>query len=153
MAEKMHISSSSVRRDLAALEKRGLVIRSYGGVELADSVNRNIPFTMRKHAYITQKKRIAAVAAKLVAESKDNSVAAIASKEAAELYGLSVIEENINQSANNTTRFAVFSRSAGSTDKGNNHFVFFFTVKNEAGALGKAISVIGKYGFNLKSLK
>ena len=68
LAEKMHISSSSVRRDLAALEKRGLVIRSYGGVELADSVNRNIPFTMRKHAYITQKKRIAAVAAKLVKE-------------------------------------------------------------------------------------
>ncbi|MFA7636767.1 MAG: DeoR/GlpR family DNA-binding transcription regulator [Monoglobales bacterium] len=68
LAEKLHISSSSVRRDLAALEKRGLVLRSYGGVELADSVNRNIPFTMRKHAYISQKKRIAQVAAKLVKE-------------------------------------------------------------------------------------
>ena len=28
-----------------------------------------------------------------------------------------------------------------------------FTVKNEAGSLGKAISVIGDNGFNLKSLK
>ena len=94
-----------------------------------------------------------AVAAKMVAESKDGGLAAIASKEAAALYGLTVIEENINQSANNTTRFAVFSRSNGKEKKGNNHFVFFFTVKNEAGALGKAISVIGKYGFNLKALK
>ena len=108
---------------------------------------------IEKNGLVKEECTNTAVAAKLVADSKENSVAAIASKEAAELYGLSVIEENINQSTNNTTRFAVFSRSAGSTDKGNNHFVFFFTVKNEAGALGKAISVIGKYGFNLKSLK
>ena len=94
-----------------------------------------------------------AVAAKAVAKSKENDVAAIASKEAAELYGLSVIEENINESKYNTTRFAVFSRSAGNSNKENNRFVIFFTVKNEAGALGRAISVIGKYGFNLKALK
>ncbi len=94
-----------------------------------------------------------AVAAKTVAESEQAHIAAIASKEAAKLYGLSVIEENINESRNNTTRFAVFSRSAGNINKENNRFVLFFTVKNEAGALGRAISVIGKYGFNLKALK
>lgn len=94
-----------------------------------------------------------AVAVKLVAESEDGTIAAIGSREAAELYGLEVIEKNINQSAQNTTRFAVFSRAACKESADNRHFVLFFTVKNEAGSLGRAISVIGKYGFNLKALK
>ncbi len=93
-----------------------------------------------------------ALAAKIVAESQDGDIAAIASREAAEIYNLSLIEENINQSSLNTTRFAVFTRSM-EEKKENRHFVIFFTVKNEAGALGKAISVIGEHGFNLKALK
>ncbi len=94
-----------------------------------------------------------AVAVKQVAMSDDNSVAAIGSRTAAELYGLEVIEKNINQSEQNTTRFAVFSRAAVKELPENRHFVMFFTVKNEAGSLGRAISVIGKYGFNLKAIK
>ncbi len=93
-----------------------------------------------------------ALAAKIVSESKDEDVAAIASRKAAEIYNLSVIEESINQSNVNTTRFAVFTRAMEEKEE-NRHFVIFFTVKNEAGALGKAISVIGKHGFNLKALK
>ena len=101
LAEKMHISSSSVRRDLAALEKRGLVIRSYGGVELADSVNRNIPFTMRKHAYISQKKRIAAVAAKLVKEgdvvfADGSSTCFFLFEELTKIKGITVITNSID---------------------------------------------------------
>ena len=34
-----------------------------------------------------------------------------------------------------------------------NHFIMLFTVNNEAGALGKAVSIIGDNGFNLKALK
>lgn len=101
LAEKMHISSSSVRRDLAALEKRGLVIRSYGGVELADSVNRNIPFTMRKHAYIAQKKRIASVAAKLVKEgdvvfADGSSTCFFLFAELTKIRGITVITNSID---------------------------------------------------------
>lgn len=101
LAEKMHISSSSIRRDLAALEKRGLVIRSYGGVELADSVNRNIPFTMRKHAYIAEKKRIATAAAKLVKEgdvvfTDGSSTCFFLFAELTKIKGITVITNSID---------------------------------------------------------
>lgn len=94
-----------------------------------------------------------AVAAKEVAESGRTDIAAIASDSAAEKYGLKVLESHINDSNNNTTRFAVFSRSAKTVSKDDNHFIMMFTVTNEAGSLGKAISIIGDNGFNLKALK
>lgn len=94
-----------------------------------------------------------AVAAKTVAESGRLDIAAIASEEAAEKYGLIKLESHINQSSNNATRFAVFSRTAKSPALSDNHFILLFTVSNEAGALGKAISIIGENGFNLKALK
>lgn len=94
-----------------------------------------------------------AIAAKLCAEKNDKTSGAIASAAAARIYGLEVLEEGINQSASNTTRFAVFSKAPNGASELNRHFVMFFTVKNEAGALGEAIRTIGKYGYNLKALK
>ncbi len=51
-----------------------------------------------------------AVSAKLVADLKDTSVAAIASKQAAELYNLEIIQDSINTSSDNTTRFIIISK-------------------------------------------
>ena len=96
-----------------------------------------------------------ALAAKYVSECKDKSLAAIASEEAAEIFGLTVLERNINSSRSNTTRFAVFSRAQNIYDENqkNVHTIFLFTVRNEAGALAKAIDIIGKHGFNMISLR
>ncbi len=97
-----------------------------------------------------------ASAAKMVADKKDPSIAAIASRECAELYGLKVIENHINTSGNNTTRFAAFSKvrnSSASKGRHNSHFILMFTVKNEAGALAKALNIIGAHGFNMSSLR
>ncbi len=96
-----------------------------------------------------------ALAAKHVAKLGDRSVAAIASAEAAELFGLCVLEKNINTSKNNTTRFAVLSRAQNTdlTDEKDVHTILMFTVRNEAGALAKAIDIIGKHGFNMISLR
>ena len=93
-----------------------------------------------------------AVAAKMVAESQDESVAAIASLETAELYGLKVLEANINKSGENTTRFAVLSKVQTNSSALPNS-VLMFTVKNEAGSLAKAVNIIGKYGFNMTALR
>ena len=88
----------------------------------------------------------------MVAETKDKTVGAIASVETAEIYGLKVLEANINKSGENTTRFAVLSKvrahapSLSST-------VLMFTVKNEAGSLANAISIIGKHGYNMTALR
>lgn len=96
-----------------------------------------------------------ALAAKLVAQSKDPSLAAIASEEAAKIFGLEVLERNINASRTNTTRFAVFSRSENlrAQPRMGEHFILVFTVKNEAGSLAKAIDIIGRYGFNMGNLR
>lgn len=66
LSRRLHISPSSIRRDLSALERRGLVMRSYGGAELVVSDHLNIPFSARMQANATEKKKIAAKAAALV---------------------------------------------------------------------------------------
>lgn len=96
-----------------------------------------------------------ALAAKEVAELNDKSVGAIASAESAELFGLDIIDHDINASRSNTTRFAVFSRvpSKHLPADGSPYSVLFFTVRNEAGALARAVEIIGSHGFNLRCLR
>lgn len=93
-----------------------------------------------------------AVAAKAVVSLNDKSLGAIASVETAEIYGLKVIEANINKSGENTTRFAVLSKVKANTPSLSNS-VLMFTVKNEAGSLANTISIIGKYGYNMTALR
>lgn len=93
-----------------------------------------------------------ALAAQMVAEGGDPTVASIASEDTAQLYGLEILERAINQSSKNTTRFAVFSRVKNQAP-GHKHFIMYFTVKNEAGSLSKAISILGQHGINLRALK
>ena len=94
-----------------------------------------------------------AIAAQKVAQMNDKSVAAIASKETADLYGLDIIQKDINESNFNTTRFAVFSRAENTDKAPGNNFLLLFTVSHVAGALAKAINVIGDHGFNMKVLR
>ncbi|MBP5274423.1 MAG: chorismate mutase [Abditibacteriota bacterium] len=95
-----------------------------------------------------------AMAAESVAREGDIHTAAIASMETAELYGLSVLDHDIQTSFSNETRFAVFSRVQNTlNDKKTCRFMLMFTVRNEAGSLAEAISVIGRYGFNMCSLR
>lgn len=51
-----------------------------------------------------------AVAARTVSEEADKSQAAVASRTAAEIYGLKVLEEGINHNRENTTRFLILSK-------------------------------------------
>jgi len=94
-------------------------------------------------------------AAKEVADRNDKSIAAIASAETAELYDLTVLEHGINKSSQNTTRFAVFSKSKD-LNRDNEEYsnsIVMFTVKDEAGTLARAISIIGAYGYNMTVLR
>ena len=94
-----------------------------------------------------------AMAARSVAEKGDPTVAAIASPDAARLYGLEVLENSVNEEAQNTTRFAVLSRAAASPGGKDARSALTFTVKNEAGSLAKAIGIIGSHGFNMLELR
>ena len=100
----------------------------------------------------TEEANNTAVAAKTVADRNDKTLGAIASLETAEIYGLKVLEANINKSGENTTRFAVLSKTRANSPSLCNS-VLMFTVKNEAGSLATAISIIGKYGYNMTALR
>lgn len=108
---------------------------------------------IRDNGFATQETVNTARAAAEVAAAGDVSVAAIASIETAKLYGLEVLASTINESALNTTKFAVFARTsndAQNRDRGT--FMMLFAVNNEAGALARAIGIIGRYGFNMHTL-
>lgn len=113
------------------------------------------PF-LRKQGWKTVAAENTALAAKAVAEGKDPTVAAIAAEENATLYGLKVLEHTINENASNTTRFAVFTRARHPLPKdtgAKGRFILVFTVLNEAGSLARALDIIGKFGFNLRTLR
>lgn len=96
-----------------------------------------------------------ALAAEYVRNCGDKSTAAIASAESAKIFGLDVIARSINDDRSNTTRFAVFSRvdSRASDHSLDPHFSLLFTARNEAGALAEALSIIGRHGFNMRTLR
>ena len=109
---------------------------------------------IRIHGFETVEYANTAKAAKAVKDGGDRTVAAIASSETARLYGLETLDHDINESAVNSTRFAVFSRAQNqqlSTENGK--FMLMFTVKNEAGALVQALNVLASYGFNMRALR
>lgn len=109
---------------------------------------------IRKHGYRKVEAENTALAARYVAEQGKKEIAAIAREETAELYGLEVLEKNINESTTNTTRFGVFSRVENSKkDRHGQQFLLVFTVKNEAGALARAVDIIARAGFNMQTLR
>lgn len=110
---------------------------------------------IKKNGYKAISAENTARAAKDVADTRDVTVGAIASAETASLYGLKILDHDINESANNTTRFAVFSKSMGDTMNKEDYstFILMFTVKNEAGTLAKAISILGDYGYSMRVIR
>ncbi len=110
---------------------------------------------IKEHGFCEEDYENTALAAEHVAALNDKSLAAIGSESAAEIFGLQVLEKNINQSKGNTTRFAAFSRMQHKHEDSFSgiHSILLFTVKNEAGALAKALDIIGKHDFNMRTLR
>ncbi len=102
--------------------------------------------------FATEEANNTAVAAKTVAKVNDKSFGAIASAETAQLYGLKVIESNINKSGENTTRFAVLSKVRANAPSLSST-VLMLSVKHEAGSLANAISIIGQHGYSMTALR
>lgn len=94
-------------------------------------------------------------AAAEIAGLGDPTLAAIAPRLAAELYGLRLIDENIEDAADNTTRFVVLSREARSPAilEGPAMTTFVFEVKNVPAALYKALGGFATNGVNMTKLE
>ncbi len=95
-------------------------------------------------------------AAAFVAERGDPSLAAIAPAIAAELYGLQIIEHNVEDSADNMTRFVILAADPQpqSTLAGKPVMTtFIFEVKNIPAALYKALGGFATNGVNMTKLE
>jgi prephenate dehydratase len=93
--------------------------------------------------------------AREVAEAKDPTRAAIASRLAAEIYGLNILKENVEDEENSTTRFVVLSREKAWAPPGNGKTIttFVFRVRNLPAALYKALGGFATNGVNMTKLE
>ena len=90
-----------------------------------------------------------------ISQRGDKSVAAIASRLAAKIYGLDILAEDVEDEAHNTTRFVVLAREAKWAEQGSGPLVtsFVFRVRNLPAALYKALGGFATNGVNMTKLE
>lgn len=93
-----------------------------------------------------------AASAKKVVEENDRSKAAIASRRAAECYGLKVLKEQINYSNINTTRFIIVTNKKVFLE-GAEKISLYFEVPHESGSLYNILSHIIFNNLNMTKIE
>lgn len=93
-----------------------------------------------------------ALAAKFIAETRDPAKASIGSLRAAELYGLDVLERNIQTAENNYTRFIILARQMEITPQSDKISLAFSTA-HKSGALYSILAHFAYNGLNLLKIQ
>lgn len=90
-----------------------------------------------------------------IAETRDKTRAAIASKLAAQIYGLKILASNIENDSNNTTRFLIMSKEKQMPKDDGSKFItsLVFKVKNIPAALYKTLGGFATNGVNITKLE
>src|SRR5690606_30932070 len=95
-----------------------------------------------------------ALSAKHIHQRQSKHIAAIASKLAAELYGLEIVAPNIHTQKKNYTRFLMLAREAEvSVAEDSDKASVYFHTDNSKGSLSKVLSRIAEVGVNLSKLQ
>ncbi len=90
--------------------------------------------------------------ARMVADGNDRTKAAICSKRSAELYGLEILAEGINDNLENTTRFVVVSPKM-ELREGRDKISACFCVPHQSGSLHEVLTIFAAHGLNLMRLE
>lgn len=95
-----------------------------------------------------------ATAAEKVCELNDPTVACIAGSEAAELFGLTTIDQNVADQSNNMTRFVIVSREeVVPPERIHCKTSLVFAVADGHGSLARCLNVMDEQGINLTKLQ
>jgi prephenate dehydratase len=110
---------------------------------------------LREHGWAGVVADDTAGAAREVAELADPSVAALAPRLAAELYGLQILAEDVEDEHHNTTRFLLLAREPREPALGEGPVIttFVFRVRNVPAALYKAMGGFATNGVNMTKLE
>ena len=100
LGERLFSSESSIRRDLADLEREGLVIRSYGGAEIVEAQTTLLPFKSRAYDHVSEKEAIASKAVSLIRSGDvvfldQSSTSVFLAKELLKMSNLTVVTNNV----------------------------------------------------------
>ncbi len=94
-----------------------------------------------------------AQAAQMIASSGRKGIAAIAPAIAADLYGLEILQNNIQDHHTNTTRFVVLERSNGTQAPEQGKISFKVILKHKPGALVDLLQIIKEAGMNMTKIQ
>ncbi len=84
--------------------------------------------------------------------SKNSQSAAIAGESAAEIYGLKIIERNVEDNPNNTTRFLILGKGE-TPPSGNDKTVLLISTKNKPGALFDLLEPLSRNGISMTRIE
>lgn len=94
-----------------------------------------------------------ATVAKRIAEEQLKRVGAIASLTAAEIYGLQILEENIQTVQNNFTRFILLKKDKEDAASIPNKVSLKITIANEKGSLAKLLQLMSSFDLDLSKIQ
>lgn len=107
---------------------------------------------IEKNGFSAESVSNTARAAKRVMEDGVRSHAAISSERAAEIYGLKILERNINFSADNATKFVILTREEVFLKESVNVSICF-TTQHKVGALYDVMGIIDANELNMTSIE
>lgn len=124
-------------------------VRKIFGIRIGNEQCRNWIHANLPNAEIVETSSTA-MAAKMVSESKEG--VAIASRASAEMYGLDIIQSNINDVVENTTRFFVIGKDI-CPPTGKDKTSIVFSIPDKPGALVSVLKIFEDYNLNLSKLE
>jgi prephenate dehydratase len=107
---------------------------------------------LRKMGVKTESVYDTAGSVKMLKESGARDTAAIASRRASEIYGMQILEEGIEDNSENYTRFLAISKTAMKPEAEAKTSIVF-TLRNQPGALFKALSVFALRDIDLTKIE
>ena len=110
---------------------------------------------IKKKKFIENVRADTAGSAKFVSETQDKSKAAIASSLSAEIYGLKILQENVQDDKDNVTRFLLLGKDIFQPDFSNESYItsILFKLKSKPAALYSALSGFAINGVNMSKLQ